>query len=107
MGSYLGESDEFVSKISAGDYQYGFGEDSKREFVINRSSWYYKVMKTNNLKQRFYKVFANLPLNLREEVILVLEKRGPITWQVAYLEVDNETELGKIILQKLTELEII
>jgi len=64
-------------------------------------------MKTNNLKQRFYKVFANLPLNLREEVILVLEKRGPITWQVAYLEVDNETELGKIILQKLAELEII
>jgi len=64
-------------------------------------------MNTNNFKQRFYKVFANLPLNLREEVILVLEKRGPITWQVAYLEVDNETELGKIILQKLAELEII
>jgi len=64
-------------------------------------------MNTENLKQRFYKVFANLPLNLREEVILVLEKRGPITWRVAYLEVDNETELGKIILQKLTELEII
>ena len=64
-------------------------------------------METTSLKQRFYKVFANLPLNLREEVILVLEKRGPITWQVAYLEVDNETELGKIILQKLTELEII
>ena len=64
-------------------------------------------MNTENLKQRFYKVFANLPLNLREEVILVLEKRGPITWQVAYLEVDNETELGKIILQKLAELEII
>lgn len=103
----MGESDEFVSKISAGDYQYGFGEDSKREFVINRSSWYYKVMETTSLKQRFYKVFANLPLNLREEVILVLEKRGPITWQVAYLEVDNETELGKIILQKLAELEII
>src|SRR3989339_1400711 len=107
MGSYLGEFNEFVSKISTGHYQRGFGEDSKREFVINRSSWYYKVMKTNNLKQRFYKVFANLPLNLREEVILVLEKRGPITWQVAYLEVDNETELGKIILQKLAELEII
>jgi len=64
-------------------------------------------METTSLKQRFYKVFANLPLNLREEVILVLEKRGPITWQVAYLEVDNETELGKIILQKLAELESI
>src|SRR3990167_2997552 len=107
MGSYLGESDEFVSKISAGDYQYGFGEDSKREFEKNSSSWNNKIMETTSLKQRFYKVFANLPLNLREEVILVLEKRGPITWQVAYLEVDNETELGKIILQKLAELEII
>lgn len=64
-------------------------------------------MDADNLKQRFYKVFANLPLNLREEVILVVEKRGPITWQVAYLEVDNDTELSKVILGKLAALEII
>lgn len=63
-------------------------------------------MNTDNLKQRFYKVFANLPINLREEVILVVEK-GPITWQVANLEVNNDTELGKIILEKLAQLEII
>jgi hypothetical protein len=63
-------------------------------------------MNTENLKQRFYKVFANLPLNLREEVILVVE-RGPITWQVARLEVDNDTDLGKIILEKLANLQII
>ncbi|HCC73965.1 MAG TPA: hypothetical protein DEP92_04130 [Candidatus Komeilibacteria bacterium] len=60
-----------------------------------------------DLKPRFYKVFANLPLNLREEVILVIQGKGPITWQVAYLEVDNDTELGKIILEKLAELEFI
>ncbi len=58
-------------------------------------------------KQRFYKVFANLPINLREEVILVIPDKGPITWQVAYLEVDNDTTLGTIILEKLSDLKII
>jgi len=62
---------------------------------------------TQNLKQRFYKIFSNLPLNLREEIILVIPQRGPITWQVAYLEVDNDTELGKTILEKLSDLKII
>ncbi|MEK7190042.1 MAG: hypothetical protein AAB666_03650 [Patescibacteria group bacterium] len=58
-------------------------------------------------KQRFYKVFANLPINLREEVILVISGKGPITWQVAFLEVDNNTELGHVILEKLSDLKII
>ena len=64
-------------------------------------------MSSADLKPRFYKVFSNLPLNLREEIILVIHGKGPITWQVAYLEVDNDTELGKIILEKLAELEFI
>lgn len=58
-------------------------------------------------KQKFYKVFANLPINLREEVILVIPGKGPITWQVACLEVDNNTELGATILEKLSDLKII
>ena len=58
-------------------------------------------------KQKFYKVFANLPINLREEVILVIPGKGPITWQVAFLEVDNDTELGATILEKLSDLKII
>lgn len=64
-------------------------------------------MSQSALKQRFYKVFANLPINFREEVILVIPDKGPITWQVAYLEVDNETELGSMILEKLSDLQII
>lgn len=64
-------------------------------------------MNRSELKQRFYKVFANLPINLREEVILVIPDKGPITWQVSYLEVDNETELGNTILEKLSDLQII
>ena len=58
-------------------------------------------------KERFFKVYANLPLNLREEVVLVLPEHGPITWQVAYLEIMNETKLGAGILKKLIELDII
>jgi len=64
-------------------------------------------MEESTPKSRFYRVYANLPINLREEVILVLPQRGPITWNVAYLEVENDTELGKEILKKLDELEII
>ena len=58
-------------------------------------------------KARFLKVYANLPINLRNEVILVLENYGPITWNVAFVEVDNNTQLGKIILEKLINLKIV
>jgi len=55
---------------------------------------------------RFIKVYSNLPINLRNEVILVLPE-GPITWNVAYMEINNATELGKKIIEKLIELKII
>ncbi|MBU1016760.1 MAG: hypothetical protein ABIJ36_00290 [Patescibacteria group bacterium] len=58
-------------------------------------------------KNSFLKVYSNLPINLRNEVILVLSDEGPITWNVAFLEINNETELGKTILKKLIELKII
>lgn len=58
-------------------------------------------------KSRFLKVYANLPINLRNEIILVLEGKGPITWNVAYLEINYETNLGKKIFNKLVELDLI
>ena len=58
-------------------------------------------------KDKFFKVYANLPLNLRNEIVLVLSERGPITWNVAYLEISNDTEIGKTILEKLIESKII
>ena len=58
-------------------------------------------------KDRFFKVYSNLPLNLRNEVILVLPDLGPITWQVAYLEISNDTEVGRHILTRLIDLNII
>jgi hypothetical protein len=61
-------------------------------------------------KEKFLKVYYNLPLNLREEVILVLDILGekrPITWNVAYLEVKNNTDLSQEILKKLEDRKII
>lgn len=58
-------------------------------------------------REKFLKVYSSLPINLRREVILVLDKKGPITWEVAYLEVENKTKLGDVILKKLSEMGII
>ena len=60
----------------------------------------------SNLREKFLKVYSNLPLKLRDEIILVLDDE-PITWRVAYLEVKNETKLGKEILKRLFKLKII
>lgn len=59
------------------------------------------------LRERFLKIYAGLPLNLRDEIILVLPDRGPITWDIAYLEVKKNTKLSEEILKMLNELNII
>ncbi len=59
-----------------------------------------------NLRERFLKIYADIPLNLRKEIILVLDQE-PITWNVAYVEVLNNTSKHKQILQKLERLKII
>jgi len=56
--------------------------------------------------EKFMKVYSNLPLNLRKDIVIVIDKE-PITWNVAYLEVDQKTKKGKKILKKLEELKII
>ena len=58
------------------------------------------------LKEKFYKIYSNLPLNLRGEIIAVINNE-PITWKVARLEIDNDTPLSKEILDKLSLLAII
>ena len=59
-------------------------------------------------KELFLKFYSNLPIMERRQVILDLkEKGGPISWEVAYTEIREETELGKFILDKLLELKLI
>ena len=57
-------------------------------------------------KEHFLQVYANLPLGVRKEIILVIDSQ-PITWNVANLEVSEDTKLGKQILIKLEKLGII
>ncbi|MBI4098850.1 MAG: hypothetical protein HY437_02365, partial [Candidatus Magasanikbacteria bacterium] len=52
-------------------------------------------------KEKFLQIYANLPLGLRQEIILVLEDGKPITWNVVFVEVESDTPLGKVILEKL------
>lgn len=59
------------------------------------------------LKERFLKIYASLPINLRDEIILVLPERGPVTWNIVYLEVKQNTKLSEEILKRLDELGII
>ncbi|PJE62920.1 hypothetical protein COU88_02350 [Candidatus Roizmanbacteria bacterium CG10_big_fil_rev_8_21_14_0_10_39_6] len=57
--------------------------------------------------ERFLKIYANLPVNLRNEIIVVLPDVGPMTWNIAYLEISNDTKLSKKILEKLSNFKII
>jgi len=56
--------------------------------------------------ERFMRVYADLPLKLRKEIVMVIDEE-PITWNAAYIEVKNNTEKGKRILEKLASLGII
>jgi len=62
--------------------------------------------KKNNLREKFLKIYADIPLNLRKEIILVLGDE-PISWNVAFVEISNKTNKSEIILKKLNELRII
>jgi predicted glycosyltransferase len=57
-------------------------------------------------KERFLKIYANIPLSLRKEAVLVMDDE-PLTWNAAYIEVFHNTENSREILKKLEDLGII
>ena len=57
-------------------------------------------------KSQFVRTYSNLPLGLREEIVVVIDGK-PLTWNAAYIEVENETDKGKEILDKLVEFGIL
>jgi hypothetical protein len=57
-------------------------------------------------KALFLKTYANLPHGTRGEIIAVI-KGEPYTWQSAKLEVEQDTQIGKEILQLLVNLKIL
>lgn len=58
------------------------------------------------MKTKFLQIYANLPLNQRREIIVVVDDE-PLTWNAAEIEIENNTQKGKEILEKLVELGIL
>jgi len=63
-------------------------------------------MKTEN-REKFLKIYANLPIAVREEIIITLDDGKTVSWNAAFFEVENQTSLGEIILEKLEKVKII
>ncbi|MEK7597159.1 MAG: hypothetical protein AAB441_00765 [Patescibacteria group bacterium] len=59
-----------------------------------------------NFREKFLRIYANLPLNQRSEIVVVLGDE-PMTWNATRVEIENDTEKGKEILKKLVDLQII
>ncbi|KKR92046.1 MAG: hypothetical protein UY16_C0008G0022 [Candidatus Gottesmanbacteria bacterium GW2011_GWA2_47_9] len=57
-------------------------------------------------KTQFLKVYANLPLGARDEIVAVVDGE-PLTWNVARLEIEQETLKGKQVLETLRSLKIL
>ena len=55
------------------------------------------------LKSRFLKTYSNLPIQVRKEVISIIDEK-PLSWNIVYSEVENDTVIGKKALKKLEEL---
>ena len=55
---------------------------------------------------RFVKVYNNLPLGERNLACCVIDGEG-ITWKLAYQEIKEDTEIGRVIQVELEKLELI
>lgn len=60
----------------------------------------------DSLKTKFQKIYANLPLSQRHEVVIVIDNE-PLSWNVANLEIDQDSDKGKEILETLEKLGIV
>jgi len=59
------------------------------------------------LRIKFKKIFANLPEKVRKEDIILVINKEPYTWNAVFFEINNSTDLGEEMLNKLKNLKII
>lgn len=70
--------------------------------------WYNTHPMTDlNSREKFIKMYANLPIPVRNEIIYIDENKNPVTWNVAYIEVNQNTPLGIAILKHLESLNVL
>lgn len=58
------------------------------------------------IRAKFSLKYANLPEGARDEIIAVVNNE-PYTWRSARIEVENNTEIGNLILEFLVKTGII
>lgn len=57
-------------------------------------------------RDAFFKTYSNLLDDVRKEIIVIIDNKT-YSWDVAFIEIEKDTELGKRILKKLEEMELI
>ncbi|MBN2095391.1 MAG: hypothetical protein JW727_05055 [Candidatus Aenigmarchaeota archaeon] len=55
---------------------------------------------------RFFRVYDNIPITARKELVLIVDDK-PVSWDIAYIEIEAKTPLGAKIFKKLVELDFI
>ncbi len=60
-----------------------------------------------NKREKFLRIFANIPEKIRGEDVIAVVDDMPYTWNAAAIEVKNETELGKNILKMLEKVGVV
>lgn len=55
---------------------------------------------------KFQRVYANLPEKIRNGIVVVVDDK-PYSWNAVYVELINNTALGREMYKKLIKMEII
>lgn len=58
-------------------------------------------------REKFLRIFANVPEKVRGEDVIAVVDDKPFTWNTAMIEVKNDTVLGKEILKHLEKMGIV
>lgn len=60
-----------------------------------------------NKKEKFMRIFANIPEKIRGEDVIAVVDDKPFTWNNAMIEIKNDSELGKKILTFLERVGVV
>lgn len=58
-------------------------------------------------KEKFMRIFPNIPEKIRSQDIVVVVDDKPFTWNTAMIEIKNDSGLGKKILKMLEKIGVI
>ena len=60
-----------------------------------------------NKREKFLRIFANIPEKVRSEDIVAVVDNRPFTWNSAAIEIKNSTEMGEKIIKTMEKIGIL